>query len=246
MHIRLKSFGSLFVVWGIRSQGLDAQCRLLGTTHLTSRAHWLTAASFAFAWHQPMQKVITRTFWMRRTGYRGSWVIPPHQTWEPLYIISEKCSFLKKKRYVYAQQTCNICSWDILQKDWHPSHYVISDRGRNSSLWSVNFMQFFQRASTGSLKNPFSVFVITSPLPAGRVWWREQVFFHCPFLKRVCVILYHQLGNHGSAALFFFQEISDSTPIYWPLRSNFLRKIDLDCCITEREHIFIALEGGEQ
>lgn len=62
MHIRLKSFGSLFVVWGIRSQGLDAQCRLLGTTHLTSRAHWLTAASFAFAWHQPMQKVITRTF----------------------------------------------------------------------------------------------------------------------------------------------------------------------------------------
>lgn len=142
---------------------------------------------FAFAWHQPMQKVITRTFWMGRTGYRGSWVIPPHQTWEPLYIISEKCSFLKKKCYVYTQQTCNICSWDILQKDWHLSYYVISDRGRNSSLWSVYFMQFFQRASTGSLKNPVSVFVITSPLPAGRVWRSEQVSFHCPFLKRVCI-----------------------------------------------------------
>lgn len=93
----------------------------------------------------------------------------------------------RKKGYVYAQETCNICSWDILQKDWHPSHYVISDRGRNSSLWSVNFMQFFQRTSTGSLKNPFSVFAITSPLPAGCVWWSDQVFFHCLFLKRVCI-----------------------------------------------------------
>lgn len=119
MNICMKLFECLLAVLGMRSQGLDAQCRLLGTTHLTSGVHWLTPDSFAFTWHQPRQKVTTRAFWMGRTGYRGSWAIPPHQTWEPLYSISEKCSLLKKKGYVYAQQTS---SWGVLQKDWYPSH----------------------------------------------------------------------------------------------------------------------------
>lgn len=68
----MKTFDHLLVVLVIRSQGLGAQCRLLGITYLTSEVPWLTTASFAFAWHQPLQKVTLGFFEWEKTGYRGS------------------------------------------------------------------------------------------------------------------------------------------------------------------------------
>lgn len=150
MHIEMKSFECLF---GMRSLGLDVQCRLLGSICHTSGVHWLTPASFAFEWHQPMQKVITRTLWMGKTGFRGSWAIPSHQIQELLHSVSEKHSVLKRKGYVYTEQTCNICSWGGL------ASLLLCDFWWRKIFGSLecHFHLAFQRASTGSLKSTFSV-----------------------------------------------------------------------------------------
>lgn len=133
----------------------------------------LADTSFLCFWVAPA-KSHPRNFWMEKTGYRGSWTL--HQTWEPLYCISEKCSFLKKK---------------VTFKHNRPGISVPGATSKRtfipSTIWFVmeEGIQVFQvlfscRCPKELLLDLFKAFFCgcyhLCPLPVGCVWWEWPLF----------------------------------------------------------------------